>query len=107
MTTNAPAIVKADPWADVARVEKHKTTLDAIPEPPKGAVITFAKRYPGTRRVYTYAALKVRKDHWALTGRESTPFTWIELLEFIGDGERDGLGWRTIRYATAWASPTE
>lgn len=23
------------------------------------------------------------------------------------DGARDGLGWRTIRYATGWASPTE
>ncbi|QWY80205.1 hypothetical protein SEA_EDMUNDFERRY_9 [Gordonia phage EdmundFerry] len=106
ITNTAPAL-RDEPWAGAAPAERHKSTLEVIPEPRKGTVITFSKRYAGTTTVYTYAAIKVRRNHWALTGRETAPFTWLELLEFIGDGARDGLGWRTIRYATGWASPTE
>ncbi|QXN73229.1 hypothetical protein SEA_HANS_12 [Gordonia phage Hans] len=106
MTTNTPAL-RTNPWDDVAPTPRFKSALATIPEPPKSTVLTFSKRYPGSTRTYTFAALKVRKNVWALTGRETSTFTWLELLEFIGDGERDGLGWRTIRYATSWGSPTE
>lgn len=100
-------VLRDDPWAKVAPVARHKSTLTAIPEPPKGTVLTFSKRYGGGVQSYTFAALKVRRDQWSLTGRETRLLSWVELLEFIGDGSRDGLGWRTIRYATGWENPTQ
>lgn len=103
---NAPAL-RDNPWGNVAPIRPHKSTLAVIPEPPKGTVLTFSKRYDGTAQSYAFAALKVRRDQWSITGRETGLVSWIELLELIGDGAKDGLGWRTIRFATGWESPTQ
>lgn len=90
-------------WEAAAPAVRDAPKTATIPEPPKGTVLTFSKSFghsPG--KSFLYAALKVRKDQWSLTGKRRDPMTWAQLLEFIGDGERDGLGWRTIRVATGW-----
>ncbi|UAK38367.1 hypothetical protein K8O93_00775 [Gordonia bronchialis] len=96
-------------WDSAAPAQRDKPTGPvAIPEPPRGTVLTFSKTFPQTPgKAFLYCALKVRKDEWYITGRVHDSMTWIELLEFIGDGQRDGLGWRTIRVATGWAGGEE
>lgn len=62
------------------------------PEPPVGTVITFTKRFPGSLKTYSYAALRVGPERavgggWFLTGRDGKrPQTWAWLCDFIGDG---------------------
>ncbi|UVK59804.1 hypothetical protein SEA_ALEEMILY_64 [Gordonia phage Aleemily] len=92
----------ADRWGKGAPAVIDKSPLEMIPEPAKLTVLTFSKRYPTSPKTYLFAALKVRKNQWTLTGRESGTYTWAQLLQFIGDGSSDGLGVRTIRIATGW-----
>lgn len=100
--------VEPRPWAKAAPARRDKPKGPRIPEPPKGTVLTFSKSYGvGADKSYLYVAIKVRKNAWYITGRHTGPLTWADLLEFIGDGERDGLGWRTIRVATGWAGVNE
>ncbi|QWS68214.1 hypothetical protein SEA_VANLEE_97 [Gordonia phage VanLee] len=89
-------------WAKAAPAVRDKSTIESIPEPPEGAVITFSKRYATSPKTYLFAALKVKEDEWSLTGRETKSMTWVQLLQFIGGGQDDGLGLRTVRIATDW-----
>lgn len=77
--------------AEVARIE-------ALPKEPDAKVIRFKKKFTayGRQQWYSYAAMKVGST-WYVTGRVTTPFTWNELLAFIGDEYL-----HTIRVAAGW-----
>lgn len=52
------------------------------------AVISFTKRAPVGDRMLTYAAVGYHRDgrtRWTLTGVETRPRTWAELLTFAGE----------------------
>lgn len=74
-------------------------TVDSVPrfpvEPPDGSVLRYVKTLGVSRtRGYTYVALRAG-DKWYQTGRRSTPLSWTELVEDIGDNPCD--------IATTWA----
>lgn len=49
-------------------------------QPPSGSVLRFEQTH--YQRTYTYVALRVN-DSWYLTGRQTTPIGWPELVEKI------------------------
>jgi hypothetical protein len=49
-------------------------------QPPSGSVLRFEQAH--YQRTYTYVALRVNDD-WYLTGRQTTPISWAELVEKV------------------------
>jgi hypothetical protein len=72
--------------AELAELESRREELaDRFgAEPPRGTVIVFFHRYPGSYKSYEFAALRA-SSYWYLTGRETKEYSWLELCEFIGD----------------------
>ena len=89
-----PAVTASALRSSMAALAAEIARIEALPKEPSAKVIRFKKRYG--EKCYSYAALKVG-NAWFVTGRVTAPFTWNELLAFIGDEYL-----HTIRVAAGW-----
>lgn len=69
-------------------------------EPAHGTVLGFTKRYSADGPAYSFAAIRVtpRSKSWYLTGQQTDPVDWLELLSFIGGPDE----WRTVGVVASW-----
>lgn len=77
-------------------------------EPEVGSVIKFDKTFGRGRtasefsivfQTYTYVAVRIG-DQWFVTGSETRPRDWNEMVEFIGDSPAELVSrWETVSQA--------
>jgi hypothetical protein len=89
--------------AELARLETEREQRAERfgEEPPRGTVIVFPRRYPGSYKTYEFAALRAT-SYWYLTGREAKEYSWSELCEFIGDAPFRVIPAPDAQPARAW-----
>ena len=82
--------------------ERERSDWYSIDEPRIGEVVTFVKRFTGSKR-YHYAAIHTDRG-WAVTGRTTmTRLNWRQVLQFvIVDEGNPELAKKSLHIATEW-----